>query len=144
MNKKLLINFIVLGCVSFLHAQNEVLIEDVDRAVQVEQSNVKHLDELIITIKIKTKETLAEGDRALKSLYSNLTFIKKVATSENFRNCVVAKEYKKDVLAKQQTAERMLQEKKVTHEQYQNYNQEQNSALNILNNKISKFCKEGE
>ncbi len=144
MNKKILMSLVVLGCVSFLHAQNEVLIEDVDRAVQVEESNVKHLDELVITISIKTKETLAEGERALKSLYSNLDFIKKVATSKSFRNCVVAKEYKKDVLAKQQTAQRMLQEKKLTQEQYQNYNQEQSSALNSLNNKIAELCKEGE
>ncbi len=134
----------MLGCVSFIHAQNEVLIEDIAREIAVKQLNSKHLDELVITISIKTKETLAEGDRALKSLYSNLAFINKVATSESFRNCVVAKEYKKDVLAKQQTAQKMLQENKLTQEQYQKYEQEQNSALSSLNNKISKFCKEGE
>ena len=144
MNKKILMSLVVLGCVSFLHAQNEVLIEDVDRAIQVEESNVKHLDELVITISIKTKETLAEGDRALKSLYSNLDFINKVATSESFRNCVVAQEYKKDVFAKQKTAQRMLQEKKLTQEEYQKYEQEQNSALSSLNNKISELCKEGK
>jgi predicted ATPase len=134
----------VIGCLSVLNAQNEVLIEDFDREIALKQSNSQHLDELVITISIKTKETLAEGDRALKSLYSNLEFINRVATNESFRDCVVAKEYKKDVLAKQKTAESMLQEKKLTQEQYQKYEQEQNSALNNLNNKISELCKEGE
>ena len=144
MRQKTLFSLVLLGCVSFLHAQNEVSIEDFDREMAVKQSTSQRIDELVITIEIKGKETLAEGDRALKSLYSNLEFINKVATSESFRNCVIAKEYKKDVLAKKQRIEKMFKENKVTHEQYQNYNQEQNSALNSLNNKISKLCKEGE
>jgi len=144
MKRKFLMSLAVLGCVGSLHAQNEVLIEDFDREVAVKQSTAEHLDELVVTISIKTKETLAEGNRALKSLQSNLDFINKVATSEEFRNCVVAKEYKKEVLAKEQTASRMLQEKKITHEQYEKYEEEQQNTLENLNSKISKFCKEGE
>ena len=144
MKRKILMSLAVLGCVGSLHAQNEVSIEDFDREVAVKQSTAEHLDELVVTISIKTKETLAEGNRALKSLQSNLDFINKVATSEEFRNCVVAKEYKKEVLAKEQTASRMLQEKKITHEQYEKYEEEQQSTLENLNSKISKFCKEGE
>ena len=143
MNKKILTSLVVLGCLSSLYAQNEVSIEDFDRKIAVKQSNSQHLDELVITISIKTKETLAEGDRAFKSLSSNLDFINKVATSESFKNCVIAKEYKKDVLAKQKTAEKMFKEKKITQTQYQKYEQEKNSALNSLNNKISELCKEG-
>ncbi len=146
MNRKILMSLVVLGCLNPLFAQNEVLIEDVDRAVQVKQSKAQHLDELVITIKIKTKETLAEGERALKSLHSNLDFINKVATSQNFRDCVVAKGYKKDVLAKQETAKRMLQEQKITQEQYSEYQADQERVLNSLNEKISntEICKEGE
>jgi len=143
MKIKTLISLSVLACMGFLNAQNEVSIEKFDRQIVVKQTHSEYLDDLVITISVKTKETLAEGERALKSLYSNLDFINKVATSESFRSCVVAKEYKKDVLAKQQRAERMLQEKKLTQEQYQKYFQEQNSALDNLNNKISKLCKEG-
>lgn len=141
MKRKIWMVLLVSGCVSFSNAQNEVLIEDFDREIASKQSNSQHLDELVVTISIKTKETLTEGDKALKSLYSNLDFINKVATSESFRNCVIAKEYKKDVLAKKQTIEKMLQKKKVTQEQYQNYNQEQRNALDSLNEKISRLCK---
>ena len=144
MKRKILMSLVVLGCLNPLFAQNEVLIADVDRAVQVKQSNAQHLDELVITIKIKTKETLAEGVKALKSLRSNLDFINKVATSKSFRDCVIAKEYKKDVLAKQKTAQRMLQEQKITQEQYKEYQKNQESALSSLNEKISNICKEGE
>jgi len=144
MRHKTLLGLVFLGYVSLLHAQNEVSIEDFDREVSIKESNAKHLNELVVTISIKTKETLAEGNRALKLLQSNLDFINKVATSEEFRNCVVAKEYKKEVLAKEQIASRMLQEKKITHEQYEKYEEEQQNTLENLNSKISKFCKEGE
>jgi len=144
MSKKILISLAILGYMSVLHAQNEVLIEDIDKQITIEQSNAKHLDDLVTTISIKTKETLKEGDRALKSLRSNLDFINRVATSQSFRDCVVAKEYKKDVLAKQESAKRLFEEKKITNKQYLSYKAEQNSALSSLNNKISKICKEGE
>jgi len=144
MSKKILISLAILGYMSVLHAQNEVLIEDIDKQITIEQSNAKHLDDLVTTISIKTKETLKEGDRALKSLRSNLDFINRVATSQSFRDCVVAKEYKKDVLAKQESAKRLFEEKKITNKQYLSYKAEQNSALSSLNNKISQLCKEGE
>ena len=144
MNKKILISLAVLGCVSFLHAQNEVLIEEFDREVRIRQSNVKHLNELVITISTKTNETIIEGKRALKSLLSNLDFINRVATDENFRECVVAKGYKKDIIAYEETAKRMFQEKKMTEEQYNNYKAKNTIALESLNNKISKLCTKGE
>ncbi len=144
MNRKILMSLVVLGCVNFLHAHNEIQIEEFDKEVQAKQLNDKHLDELVITIKIKTKETLAEGERALKSLYSNLEFINKVATSQSFRDCIVAKGYKKDVLANQNTAQRMFQEQKITQEQYSEYQADQEMVLSNLNKKISNICKKGE
>jgi len=144
MRHKTLLSLVFLGCVSFLHAQNEVSIESFDKEVSIKESNAKHLDELVITIFIKTKETIAEGERALKSLLSNLEFIKRVATDENFRSCVVAKGYKKDILKKEQTAMNMLHEKKITQEQYNNYRAKSSSALESLNSKISELCKKGE
>jgi len=144
MRKKILVSFVVLGCLNLLNAQNEVSIEDIDKNVMVKESKSKYLDDLVITISIKTKETLKEGDRALVSLRSNLDFINKVATSQLFRDCVVAKEYKKDVLVKQESAKRLFENKKITNNQYSSYIEEQESALANLNNKISKICKEGE
>lgn len=144
MRKKILTSFVLLGCLNLLNAQNEVSIEEVDREVMVKASNSKHLDDLIITISIKTKDTLEEGDRALASLRSNLDFINKVATSQAFRDCIVAKEYKKDVLTKQERAKRLLDEKRITDKQYLSYTEEQESALVNLNNRISNICKEGE
>ena len=144
MRHKTLLGLVFLGCVSLLHAQNEVSIEDFDREVSIKQSNAKHLNELVITISIKSKETIAEGERALKSLQSNLDFINRVATDENFRSCVVAKGYKKDILKKEQTAMNMLQEKKITQEQYNNYKAKNSGALNRLNSKISQLCTKGE
>ena len=144
MKRKILMSLAVLGCVGSLHAQNEVLIEDFDREVRIRQSNVKHLNELVITISTKTNETIIEGKRALKSLLSNLDFINRVATDENFRECVVAKGYKKDIIAYEETAKRMFQEKKMTEEQYNNYKAKNTIALESLNNKISKLCTKGE
>ena len=144
MRHKTLLSLVFLGCVSLLHAQNEVSIENFDREVSIKQSNAKHLDELLITISIKTKETMVEGNKALKSLQSNLKFIERVATDKNFRSCIVAKEYKKDILANEETAKSMLQEKKITQEQYNNYKAKNSSSLESLNSKISKLCTKGE
>jgi len=144
MRHKTLLGLVFLGCVSLLHAHNEVSIEDFDREVSIKQSNAKHLNELVVTISTKGEETITEGERALKSLQLNLKFINRVATDETFRSCIVAKEYKKDILAYEQTAMNMLQEKKMTQEQYDNYKEKNSATLESLNNKISKLCTKGE
>lgn len=144
MKQKVLLSLALLTSISFLQAQNEISIEEFENKVEIKQSKEQHLDDLVITISIKTKETLAEGDIALASLNNTLNFINRVATSQSFRDCVVAKEYKKDVLAQQQRATRMLQEKKLTQEQYNNYLEDKKNALINLNNKIAETCKEEE
>ena len=142
MNKKILMSFVVLGCLSSLSANDTV---DWDKEEQLEVQLKQKKDELrrlLVSTNMLMTEAIVKAEETLESLNENLEFFKKIQSSKKYRECVVIEEYISDIDKDKTIADELYQEKRATKRQYTIYVSKLNTTRQALEEKINqKKCK---
>lgn len=142
MKKKILISLVMFGCLGSLSANDTVDWDKEEKhEIQLKQKN-DELRKLIVSSNMLMTEAITKAEETIESLSKNLEFFKKIQSSKKYRECVVIKEYIRDIDKDKSIADELYREEKVTKKQYTIYISKLNTTRQSLKEKIDqKKCK---
>lgn len=131
MKRKVFVILVMVGCISVLNAETP----DLEQELHIENQE-NQLQDNLIQSRMLANKAKREGIATIKSLKADLTFIQKLESDPKFRNCIVLKANLKKLDSLAIRAKRLLDRRKATKEDYQDYMDELNSEKANLKNKI--------
>jgi len=141
MKKRNLIVLAIFGCLSMVSATDAVNLEQYTQMKKKVEVETDDLDKLVISINIQLTSAISQGEKTLKSLEENLIFLKRIESDEDFRECVILQDGIKRLNYSKSVANELLEEKKITQKQHDEFVDKQASRESVLTKNITKYCK---